>query len=139
MTGFLLDTNVVSELTKVTPDSRVVAFLAAQDDLWLSTIVLHELEFGLHLIPPGRRRDRIRVALSALILEYADRVLALDRPEAEQAAALRAQSRRAGRVLHLADALIAGTAKTHDLAVATRNVADFTGLDVTVANPWEVT
>ena len=137
MNGSLLDTNVVSELTKEAPDSRVVAFLAAQDDLWLPTIVLHELEFGLNLLPPGRRRNRIRVALSALIMEYGDRVLPLDRPEAEQAAALRAQARRAGRVLHLADALIAGTAAAHTLAVATRNVADFEGLGVTVINPWE--
>lgn len=137
MSGFLLDTNVVSELTREAPDSRVVAFLAAQDDLWLPTIVLHELEFGLNLLPPGRRRNRIRAALSALIMEYGDRVLPLDRPEAEQAAALRAQARRSGRVLHLADALIAGTAKVHDLAVATRNVADFEGLSVTVINPWE--
>ncbi len=137
MNGFLLDTNVVSELTKATPDSRVVAFLATQDDLWLPTIVLHELEFGLNLLPPGRRRNRIRAALSALMMEYGDRVLPLDRPEAEQAAALRAQARRAGRVLHLADALIAGTAKVHDLAVSTRNVADFEGLSVTVINPWE--
>lgn len=137
MNGFLLDTNVVSELTKATPDSLVVAFLAAQDDLWLPTIVLHELEFGLNLLPPGRRRNRIRVALSALLMEYGDRVLPLDRPEAEQAAALRAQARRAGRVLHLADALIAGTAKVHDLAVATRNVADFAGLGVAIINPWE--
>lgn len=137
MNGFLLDTNVVSELTKATPDSLVVAFLAAQDDLWLPTIVLHELEFGLNLLPPGRRRNRIRVALSALLMEYGDRILPLDRPEAEQAAALRAQARRAGRVLHLADALIAGTAKVHDFAVATRNVADFEGLGVTVINPWE--
>ena len=137
MSGFLLDTNVVSELTKEAPDSRVVAFLAAQDDLWLPTIVLHELEFGLNLLPPGRRRNRIRAALSALIREYGDRVLPLDRPEAEQAAALRARARRAGRVLHLADALIAGTAVAHTLAVATRNVADFEGLGVTVINPWE--
>lgn len=137
MNGFLLDTNVVSELTKEAPDSRVVAFLGAQDDLWLPTIVLHELEFGLNLLPPGRRRNRIRTALSALLMEYGDRILPLDRPEAEQAATLRTQARRAGRVLHLADALIAGTAKVHDLAVATRNVADFEGLSVTVINPWE--
>ena len=75
MSGFLLHTNVVPELTREAPDSQVVAFLAAQDDLWLPTIVLHELEFGLNLLPPGRRRNRIRAALSALIMEYGDRVL----------------------------------------------------------------
>ena len=50
---------------------------------------------------------------------------------------LRAQARRLGRVLHLADALIAGTAKAHDFAVVTRNAVDFEGLEVDVVNPWE--
>ena len=59
------------------------------------------------------------------------------RPEAQQAAMLRAQARRSGRVLHLADALIAGTAKAHDLAVVTRNAVDFEGLEVKVVNPWQ--
>ena len=139
MNGFLLDTNVVSELTKNVPNSQVITFLAAQNDLWLSIIVLHELDFGLNLLPLGRRRDRISAALAAFVTEYEDRILPVDRPEAEQAASLRAQARRFGRVLHLGDALIAGTAKTHNLAVATRNVADFDGLDVDVTNPWEAT
>ena len=139
MNGFLLDTNVVSELTKNVPNSQVITFLAAQNDLWLSIIVLHELDFGLNLLPLGRRRDRISAALVAFVTEYEDRILPVDRPEAEQAASLRVQARRSGRVLHLGDALIAGTAKTHNLAVATRNVADFEGLDVDVTNPWEAT
>lgn len=139
MNGFLLDTNVVSELTKDVPNSRVIAFLAAQNDLWLSIIVLHELDFGLNLLPAGRRRNRISVALAAFVTEYEDRILPVDRPEAEQAASLRAQARLSGRVLHLGDALIAGTARTHNLAVATRNMADFEGLDVDVTNPWEAT
>ncbi|MYD63511.1 MAG: type II toxin-antitoxin system VapC family toxin [Gemmatimonadetes bacterium] len=139
MNGFLLDTNVVSELTKNVPNSQVITFLAAQNDLWLSIIVLHELDFGLNLLPLGRRRDRISAVLAAFVTEYEDRILPVDRPEAEQAASLRAQARRSGRVLHLGDALIAGTAKTHNLAVATRNVADFDGLDVDVTNPWEAT
>ena len=105
MNGFLLDTNVVSELTKDAPDPRVVAFLVAQDDLWLSVIVLHELAFGLNLLPPGRRHDRIDTVLSEMIAAYEDRVLPVDRSQAEQAAALRARAHRLGRVLGLADAL----------------------------------
>ncbi len=137
MNGFLLDTNVVSETVKVLPDPQVVAFLSAQHDLWLSAIVLHELEFGLRLLPHGRRRDRIGAALSAFMAEYGDRILPLERRETEWAALLRVQARRSGRVLHLGDALIAGTAKAHDLSVATRNTADFDGLDVAVTNPWK--
>ncbi len=139
MNGFLLDTNVVSEIAKAAPAPRVIAFVSDQTNLWLSPVVLHELEFGLQLLPPGQRRDRISAILSAFIVQYEDRLLPLARREAEWAARLRAQAQRSGRVMHLADALIAGTAKAHDLAVATRNVGDFAYLGVAVTNPWEPT
>ena len=128
VSGILLDTNVVSELTKDAPDSHVVAFLTRHSDLWVSSIILHELDFGVRLLPSGRRRDALRSALEEYVTEYADRVLPLE---------LRAAAHRSGRVLHLGDALIAGTAKAHGLAVATRNVSDFDGLDIDVTNPWE--
>ncbi len=137
MSGFLLDTNVVSELTRSVPDSQVMAFLAKQDDLWLSAMLVHELEFGMQLLPHGQRRDVLQSVLSGFITHYQDRILAVDRRGAEWAAYFRAQARRSGRVLDLGDALVAGTARAHDLSVATRNVADFNGLDVDVTNPWE--
>ena len=102
-----------------------------------SSVVLHELEFGLQSLPRGRRRDDLRQVLSDFITEFDDRILPLERIEAEWAARLRAEAHLSGRVLHLGDALIAGTAKAHGLSVATRNVKDFDGLDVNVANPWQ--
>ena len=137
MSGFLLDANVVSELTKDAPDPRVVAFLTGQDDLWLSALVLHELEFGLELLPPGQRRDGLRSVLSEFIAAYEDRILPMERTGAERAAQFRTQAHRSGRVMDLGDALIAGTAKVHGLSVATRNAGDFADLDVDVINPWE--
>ena len=137
MSGFLLDANVISELTKDAPDSGVTGFLADVEDLWLSTVVLHELDFGVELLPPGRRREGIRAVLSAFVSEYADRVLPVGRPEAARAAALRARAHRAGRVLDMGDALIAGTAVAHALSITTRNVRDFDGLEVDVVNPWD--
>ena len=137
MTGFLLDTNVVSELTRDRPDPRVVAFLSAQPDLWLSTLVLHELEYGLELLPAGSRREGLGAVLTAFIAEYEDRILPLDRMAAGWAARFRARAHHSGRVLDLGDALIAGIARAHDLSLATRNVRDFDRLDVVVSNPWE--
>ena len=137
MSGYLIDTNVVSELTKASPDTGVIAFLSEQDDLWLSSVVLHELEFGLQSLPQGCRRDDLQQVLSDFITEFDDRILPLDRIEAEWAARLRAEAHLSGRVLHLGDALVAGTARAHGLSVATRNVKDFDGLDVNVANPWQ--
>lgn len=136
MTGILLDTNVVSELTRDAADPGVLVFLAEHDDLWLSTVVLHELDYGVGLLPSGRRRDAISNALAALIAEYEDRILPVGRPEAAEAAVLRARARHSGRVLDLGDALIAGTAGANDLSVATRNVHDFEGLGLSVVNPW---
>ena len=135
MSGFLLDTNVISELTREAPDARVMAFLNEQPDLWLSAVVIHELEFGIQLLPAGRRRERLRTAQETALNEYADRIIPLGRYEAEAAAVLRAAARRSGYTVY-ADALIAGTAKVHNLSVATRNSGDFEGMDVGIINPW---
>lgn len=137
MNGYLLDTNVISELTKELPDPRVAEFLAEHENLWLSLVVMHELEFGLQLLPEGSRRYSLQAALSKFIAEHQDRILPVERKEAEWAARLRSQARRSGRVLHLGNALIAGTARAHGLSVATRNTEDFAGLDVRVNNPWK--
>jgi predicted nucleic acid-binding protein len=137
MSGFLLDTNVVSEMTKSRPSPLVIAFLARTADLWLASLVVHELEFGLRLAPPGRRRDRLRADLSRFLTDYEDRILPIDRAGAVWAARFRAHAVRSGRPPDIIDILIAGTARAHSLAVATRNVRDFEGLGVEVVNPWE--
>ena len=137
MNGYLLDTNVISEVIRSTPHTRVVTFLTEHDDLWLSSIVIHELEYGLQRMAQGQRRSGLQDSLLGVIAEYEDRILPLERVGAEWAARFRAQAHRFGRTLDLGDALIAGTAKTRDLAIATRNVRDFDGLDVDVVNPWE--
>ena len=137
MNGYLLDTNVVSEVLRSTPHARVVTFLTAHDDLWLSSIVIHELEYGLQRMAQGQRRASLQDGLLGIIAEYEDRILPLERGGAEWAARFRAHAQRSGRTLDLGDALIAGTAKTHDLAIATRNVRDFDALDVKVVNPWK--
>jgi predicted nucleic acid-binding protein len=137
MSGYLLDANVISELTKAPPAPQVVTFLTQQYDLWLSVIVIHELEFGVQGMPDGQRRDGVSAVYRTVIDQHADRILPVERPVAERAAQLRVQARRAGRDLHLADALIAGTAIVHDLILATRNVKDVADLDVDVVNPWE--
>lgn len=137
MNGFLLDTNVVSEMTRSRPSLSVIYFLSQTNDLWLASLVVHELEFGLQLAPPGQRRDRLRAGISRLLSGYSDRILHLDRTAAEWSARFRADAVRSGRPPDLVDILIAGIAKAHDLAVATRNVRDFEHLDIEVVNPWD--
>ena len=136
MNGILLDANVVSEAARPEPDANVIAFLSGEPNLWLSAIVLHELEYGIELMTPGRRRDAIAGAVRQLASE-ARRIVPVGPAEAEHAAELRAQARSAGRSLELGDALIAATAGIRRLALATRNVSDFEGLDLRLINPWE--
>lgn len=137
MSGYLLDTNVVSELVRDVPTRSVVEFFLAHHDLWFSTIVVHEVEFGLGRMPDGQRKRDVEAKTAALFANYADRVLPLERPDAEWAARFRVQEQRSGRVLELGDALIAGTAKAHDLVLVTRNVADFQWLEIQVLDPWD--
>ncbi len=137
MSGHLLDTNVVSEMVRSVPHPRVAGFFLEHDDLWLSAIVVHELEYGVRRLPQGRRRTGLIGKLSRLIREYDDRVLPLDRAGAEWAAQFRAHTQRSGLTLDVGDALIAGTAKARGLALVTRNVADFESLDIDIVNPWE--
>lgn len=132
-----MDTNVVSEMMKHRPSPRVTAFLARRADMWLASLVVHELELGLQLAPPGRRRDRLRTDLSRLLRHYEHRILPIDRASAEWAARFRAIEIRSGRPPDLIDILIAGTAKAHDLAIATRNIRDFQGMDIHIVNPWD--
>ncbi len=138
MTGYLLDTNVISELTRDAPDPQVVIFLSEHEDLWLPAVLIHEVEYGLRLLPQGRRRRRLAEMQSTILRAYEDRILPLDRVGAEWSAELRAQARLSGHIIDMGDVLIAGIAKAHDLAVVTRNVRDFDGLGLDIINPWKV-
>ena len=137
MTGYLLDTNVISELTRDIPDPRVVDFLAERDDVWVSSILIHEVEYGVRLLPQGTRRNRLSTMQAAILSGYAHHVLPLDRAGAEWAAEFRANARHSGHPVDMSDALIAGIARANALTVATRNVADFRPFNVDVINPWE--
>ena len=136
MQGYLLDTNVISELVKPAPNRNVVEFLSTLDNAWLSIISLHEITYGLGLLPKGQRRSELKEKLQLLLSEYSDSVIPIDHSEAEQAALFRVQAKHQGKVIHLADSLIAGTAKVHNLSVVTRNVDDFFGADIGIINPW---
>ncbi|MEO1190718.1 MAG: type II toxin-antitoxin system VapC family toxin [Pseudomonadota bacterium] len=137
MAGSLLDTNVVSELIRPKPESRVVAFLDTLAEGWISALTLHELAYGVLRHPSPARRDYLSKRIAEISTLYRDRVLSIDSAVAERAAHQRVMAAKEGRVLHLADALIAGTAAVHGLILVTRNVSDFDRLDLTIHNPWE--
>ena len=137
MTGYLLDTNVISETTKTPPNQDVLAFLSSQEDLWIPIIALHELQFGLERLPHGRRRRFLESTTAEFLASFEERILPLSRDAAEYAGSLRAQAEQSGRELEIADALIAGIAAANALSLATRNAGDFDYLPITIVNPWE--
>lgn len=136
MSGWLLDTNVLSELARPEPAPAVVAFLERAEPAFVSAVSLHELGFGVERLAAGRRREELRRWLAELETLYAEEILPVGAREAAEAARLRADVARRGRTVHLADGLIAGTAVCHGLALATRDARDFAELPVRVIDPW---
>jgi toxin FitB len=134
--GVLLDTNIVSELSRKAPDPRVLAFLAGQPRLHVSVILFHELQFGLEQADDDRK-VALTVFLQDIGARFAARALPVDLNVAETAGRLRAFERKQGRILSVPDAFMAATAMIHDLPLATRNVRDFERLSIRLINPFE--
>ena len=135
----LLDTNVVSEPLKASCDKNVLSWLDEQviETLYLSTISLAELRFGIAALPEGKRRDTLFSSLEQQVLPiFAGRILPFDEQASQAYATLRANARTAGRAIATADGYIAAIAVTHGLAVATRDTSPFEAVGLKVINPW---
>jgi len=139
MSGFLLDTNCVSELVRVKPEPRVMEWMEATDEgvLYLSVLTLGEIRKGLASLAQGRRRTHLETWLAVeLPARFSGRILAIDTPVADRWGLLAAQAKRRGAPLPIIDGLLAATALHYNLTVVTRNAADFTNAQVPVLNPW---
>lgn len=135
----LLDTNVVSEPLKLTGDVGVLAWLDAQiiETLYLSTISLAELRFGIAALEAGKRRDTLQASLEQRVLPlFVGRILPFDAAASEAYAVLRTRARAQGKAIATADGYIAATAASHGLMVATRDTGPFEAAGLTVINPW---
>ncbi|WP_210880205.1 type II toxin-antitoxin system VapC family toxin [Roseovarius autotrophicus] len=135
----IVDTNVVSELLRPTPEPRVETWLAAQDglDIYLTAISEAELRYGVAIMDNGKRRDGLADAIDRILREdMGGRVLAFDSAAAEAYATIASSRRAAGRPIAQADCQIAAIARARGAKVATRNTADFEGCGVNLINPW---
>lgn len=136
----LLNTNVISEPLKFNPDPTVVAWIDAQviETLYLSTISVTELRYGIVVMPDGRKKESLRTSLNERILPlFESRILPFDTEAAEICAELRARARALGQGIGTADSYIAGIAAAKGLAVATRDTQPFEATGVSVINPWK--
>ena len=137
----LLDTNVVSELMRKTPDPVVAVWAAGHrlEDLFFSAVGEAELRYGVAILPAGQRRDTLLSDIERMMDEaFGSRVLPFDRGAARAYADIAAMRRSAGRPVGPADCQIAAIARSRHMAVATRNVRDFDDLDIEVVDPWAV-
>lgn len=140
MKGYLVDTNIPSELTREKPDARVAAFLrnAGKDAVFLSVMTIGEICKGIAGLPAGQRRTALQDWLDIEVRSwFAGRILPVTESIAERWGHLAATAKQQGLTLAVVDGVIAATAFHHDLILVTRNVKDFAGLDIDISNPWE--
>ena len=135
----LLDTNIVSEPLRPSPDTRVIEWIDAQplETLFLSAITVAELRAGVALLPTGKRRTGLQQNLEKRVLPlFAGRVLAFDLACTRAYAELMARARTAGLAIATADGYIAAIAAANGFTVATRDTGPFEAAGAAVINPW---
>jgi predicted nucleic acid-binding protein len=139
VSGFLLDTNVLSELIKPHPDGNVVQWVKNTEEarMFLSVLTLGEIRKGIVGLRMGSRRARLESWLDEdLRARFQSRVLPIDEAVADRWGTMAAIATAAGKPLPVIDGLLAATALDHNLTLVTRNAFDVAGTGVRVLNPW---
>jgi predicted nucleic acid-binding protein len=135
----ILDTNIISAAMTPSLNAVVYDWLDRQprEVLWITTISILEIRFGMETLPPGRRRALYEHAFGDFIArDIGERILPFDRIAAENAATLAAMRRRNGRVVGPYDTQIAGIALARRAVLATRNIRDFADAGLKLVDPW---
>lgn len=130
---YLLDTDVVSQYTKLPPDPRVDAWIQRTDDsdLYISFVTYAELWYGINLLPAGKRRAKLEDWIEDdLYMQFFNRVVGFDLDVAKRYGSLMARAKKNGHNPNAMDALIAATAAANGMVVATLNRKDFEMLGV---------
>jgi len=140
VSGFLLDTNIPSELTRQKSDPRVEQWLddANDEELFFSVVSLGEIVKGITVLPASKRRAGLQEWLDHTLRPWFEgRILPVTAPIAERWGVLSGECRLKGEEVRIADSLLAATALHHDLTMVTRNLKDFAGLGFAVFSPWD--
>ena len=140
MSGFLLDTNVISELVRPRPEANVTAWIEGTDEslLYLSVLTLGEIRRGIAVLPQSQRRATLEAWLNKdLRARFENRILDIDQEVADRWGLLTAAARNSGIVLPVIDGLLAATALEHNLTLVTRDTGQIPSMGVAVFNPWQ--
>lgn len=139
MTGWLLDTNVLSELRRPKPERKVLAFIAAQplEHLYVSAVTFAEIRFGIEIVADASRRGELNDWLAHKVRPmFEQRVLAISEDIMFKWRLLVEEGRKARHTFSQPDLIIAATALDHGLTVVSRDVSDYRKARVPVLNPW---
>lgn len=135
----LIDTNVISEVMRISPSLRVVEWLNQQDagSLYISTVTIGEIEYGLRILPEGKRRQELKERFERFIKRaFTQRILAYDEAAARAYGDLMGFRKELGRPMSVPDGQIAAIARSAGLAIATRNIGDFEACGVKLIDPF---
>jgi len=136
----ILDTNVVSELIRPSPDARVLRWFSKQaaEDLHITVVTMAGILYGIELIAASRRRDAVRTGAEKMFeTVFADRMLTFEERAAVAFSQIAPARRRQGKPIAESDAQIAAITRVHGATLATRNPYVFEGCGVRLVNPWE--
>ena len=137
---YLLDTCVISELVKPAPNRKIIDWLneLSSEALFLCAITIGEVRKGLTKLPASGKKERLTIWLNTLLIEYKEQILSIDLMVCENWGVLQGNAEKAGTPMSTIDGLIAATAYTHNLTLATRNENDFTPSNIPILNPWKL-
>jgi predicted nucleic acid-binding protein len=139
VSGFLVDTNIPSELTRDQPDARVMSFIrkAGQGNLFLSVMTIGEIRKGIDELAIGQKRSDLQDWLDIDVRAwFAGRILPVTEDIAERWGRMAAAAKKKGVTLAVVDGIIAATALERGLTLVTRNTKHFAALGVALVNPW---
>lgn len=139
MTGWLLDTNILSELRRPKPDPKVLAFIAAHslDDLYVSVVTFAEIRFGIELVSDASKRAELHDWLTHKVRPmFQERTLSVSEDIMFNGRLLVEEGRKAGHTLSQPDLIIGATALHHGLIVVSRDTSDYEKARVPVLDPW---
>lgn len=137
----ILDTNVISEGLRPHPSARVLAWMDSQipSDMYLCAPVLAELRYGVERLAEGKRRSELETLISNMEEDlFKRRLLAFDRDSAFEFGRIVAKRENIGRPISPMDAMIAAIARSQGMMIATRDIRDFSGLEIELINPFDI-
>jgi toxin FitB len=133
----LLDTNVLSEVSRKEPSAKVLDWLGHDEgQLFLPAVVIGELSYGIERIKPAERSVALSKAFTAILEKFSAQFVAFDAIDALHYGKLMGNSEQMGRKMSFIDGMLAALAMRHEATLATRNIAHFEHLDIALINPW---